>query len=152
MAKHIHALWLIVAALLLAGCSSDNGDDRRYPEICDKIIECGAMTKDSCMAVYGPFVFTEACLSAVNSASCEEHLQAPAPYLDACFPPCMGVEASCTGDEITVCSQGRTKVSLCEEVCKMSAKKYTGVAPTSTGRRCHPPGFRCAGASRSGLQ
>ena len=133
--------WLICITLLLAGCSSDNGDERRYPEICDKIIECGAETKDNCMAVYGPFVFTEACLSAVNSASCEEHLQTPAPYLDACFPPCMGIEASCLGDEITVCSQGRTKVSLCVEVCKMSAKDYTGVCADQYGEEMSPTGL-----------
>lgn len=129
-------------ASLAAGCStSDDSDDRRYPEICDKIIECEAMTKDSCIAVYGPFVFTQECLSVVDSASCEEHLESPAPYLDVCFPPCMGTEATCLGEEITVCSQGRTKTSLCVEVCKISGKGYTGVCADQYGEEISPTGL-----------
>ena len=123
------------------GCSSEDGDERRYPEICDGIIECGAMTRDNCMAVYGPFVFSEACIQAVGQASCAEHEQAPPPYLDTCFPPCMGIESTCLGDEITVCSQGRTKVSLCVEVCKMSGKDYTGVCADQNGEEMSPTGL-----------
>jgi hypothetical protein len=141
MAKLLPALLLTFAAVLVVGCSSDSGDDRRYPEICDKIIECEATSKDNCIAVYGPLIFSEDCLSAVNSASCEEHLESPAPYLDICFPPCMGTEATCLGDEITVCSQGRTKTSLCVEVCKMSGKDYTGVCADQYGEEMSPTGL-----------
>lgn len=137
----MRTLSLILLVSMAVGCSNGDSDDRRYPEICDKIIECNAMSKDNCIAVYGPFVFSETCLSAVSSASCEEHQQAPPPYLDTCFPPCMGVEATCQGDEITVCSQGRTKVSLCEEVCKMSGKDYTGVCADQYGEEMSPTGL-----------
>ena len=137
----MRTLSLVVLMSMAVGCSSGDSDDRRYPEICDKIIECGAMSKDNCISVYGPFVFTQDCLSAVNSASCEEHLASPPPYLDVCFPPCMGVDATCQGDEITVCSQGRTKVSLCEEVCKMSGKDYTGVCADHYGEEMSPSGL-----------
>lgn len=132
---------LVLSVSGLTSCSNGDEDDRRYPVICDGIIECGAMTRDNCMAVYGPFVFSDACIQAAGQASCEEHQQAPPPYFDTCFPPCMGVESTCLGDEITVCSQGRTKVSLCGEVCKMSGKKYTGVCGREHGEEVSPTGL-----------
>ncbi len=131
---------LMLLAAVLAGCSDGDSDDRRYPEICGAIVDCGAMTRDHCIEVYAPFVLTDECIQAVNQASCDDHLQSPPPYFDTCFPPCMGTASTCQGDEITVCSQGRTKVSLCEEVCKMSGKEYTGVCADQYGEEMSPTG------------
>jgi hypothetical protein len=111
------------------GCScpvsTGVGESTGASFMCDALAKCGLDT-GSCKTYATALVVSQDCKSKFLAASCDEHKQAQPSYMAACFPPCSGSDAKCSGNNLTACSNGMQMTMSCTETCKANGKTYVG--------------------------
>lgn len=84
--------------------------------------------------MFGSLRVTDACVSAMESATCAGLADTSSSVSRTCFPPCSGTLATCGSDgTLTFCTaEGSTRVADCSESCVVDGyTKWTGVCGTS---------------------
>lgn len=142
--RRLHAfrsLFLWLTAICCASCG--DGEDAAThktteAEACTAVGACeGEEGRQECEALFELIVPSEACLAAMETASCEDHAVEPPPYEDVCLPPCDGTESPrCNGDgTLTRCSElsegGMAMTTIrCAAACEDSGLSFTGTCGT----------------------
>ena len=85
-------------------------------------------TFDECVTIYGATRVPPACRDTLAAYTCETAQT----ELDACWPPCSGLDAECDGPNIIECSSsGRRYTYDCHGVCATQGKTWSGTCGVS---------------------
>lgn len=123
---------MLFVGAIVACAEEEAMSDLSTDEACDAVEACeGATGRADCEALFDVIVASSACLDAVQTASCEDHAQENAPYIDVCAPPCDGSAPVCHDDgTLTGClplnGQSRLTTVRCEAACETQGLIYSG--------------------------
>jgi hypothetical protein len=121
---------LLLALVVLAGLVPLACDETwRCEDACENNAACGTgVDMEECMRNCDGLVFSQSCIEAIASATCEE-LKSEAendPITKTCFPPCEHNAQVCRGDKLWVCQDGLSYYKKCTFVCEQGGSTYAG--------------------------
>lgn len=110
-------------ALVVPATALDNGELG-----CEAIWNCG----EDCSYDIHPELLSDACVAAIEAATCEEHRLSVPSYYDVCFPPCSDEAMFCNADDnITACTSDvdgspRWVTLSCARECALEGDDFSG--------------------------